>query len=228
MQTIFSEITVGDIDAVRQRVQGNPGSVRSIATGDSEDFAGYSPLMSALIAGEFEIAELLLDHGADVDFVDEANWNSYARPVLHDAITAATLRSLPPRRERQETAQTSTASFAILRRMLEQGANVAAMDSQGNTSLFRAAGDAWQVLLSSDLLERLDPEFTTNLARIFELLIAHGADPHHVDLRLGKSVAELYRGHLIGTFLDRQGENRFRSASSRKFPTMSGARKLTA
>nr|WP_277603990.1 ankyrin repeat domain-containing protein [Agrococcus sp. ARC_14] len=201
VQAIFTEIVADDVDTVRARLAKDPGSVSLVASGTPKKYAGRSPLMVALITGKFEIAELLLDHGADVDFFDGTNQPPYARPVLHDAITAATLRARPKRADMRGPGDSTETSFAILGRMLESGANIDAVSSNGNSSLHRAAMDAAQVLPSKMPAEQLDEVFTRNLERIFDLLFTHGADQHRIEPVLETSVAWHYRNHLVGGFL---------------------------
>lgn len=197
MQAMFIEITSGDLEAVRQRLADDPGSVALLATGAPKKYAGQSPLMVALRTGQFEIADLFLDHGADANFIDTAS----ARPVLHDAITAAVLRAEPSLPDRRGPVDTTEASYAVLRRMIEAGANVDAVDSRGNSSLHRAVADAEQVLPSRDPEEAVDPAFAQNLTRIFGLLVASGADPDRVEPQLSSSVSDFYGEDLVGRFL---------------------------
>jgi hypothetical protein len=197
MQAMFTEVSSGDVEAVRQRLANDPDSIALVATGAPKKYAGQSPLMLALRTGQFEIAELLLDHGADVGFIDTAS----ARPVLHDAITAAVLRAEPSLREQRGPVDTTETSYALLRRMIEAGANVDAVDSRGNSSLHRAVADAEQVLPSRDPEEAVDPVFAQNLTRVFGLLLASGADPDRVEPQLGNSVSDFYGEDLVGRFL---------------------------
>lgn len=201
MQAVFKEITAGDIDAVRQRLARTPDAVALIASSTPKKHAGQSPLMVAFTTGQFDIAGLLLDHGADVDFVDSGSAYPYSRPVLHDAIKAAVLRARPRRPQHRGPVDVAAVSFATLHRMIESGADIHAVDSYGNSSLHRAALDATQMLPSRSSDEPVDEEFAGNLHRIFDLLCSHGADPHRTEPTLGKSVADHYGASPVARFL---------------------------
>ena len=87
VQAIFKEIEAREIDAVRQRLDKDPGTIAMVATFPLKKHAGQSLLMVACKVGQFEIMQLLLVHGPDVDFVDSASLYPYQCPVLHDAIS---------------------------------------------------------------------------------------------------------------------------------------------
>ncbi|MFE7620379.1 hypothetical protein [Streptomyces sp. NPDC057496] len=98
MQILFKEITSGGIDAVRKRPARNPGSVALVATSPPKKYAGQSPLMIVLKTGRFEIATLLLDHGADVNSIDGEGPTRSRR-----ALRLRTRRPISPRRPRTVT-----------------------------------------------------------------------------------------------------------------------------
>ncbi|MGW2183398.1 ankyrin repeat domain-containing protein [Streptomyces sp. NPDC001732] len=112
--------------------------------------------MFALTIGQFEVADLLLAHGAAPNFVDSGSPYPHSTPVLHDAVKAAVLRSRRPRPIRstggdeqeqlRAAAERADAAFAVLRRVLESGADIHALDSYGNSALHRAVMDAQQIL----------------------------------------------------------------------------------
>ncbi|SEC44068.1 ankyrin repeat domain-containing protein [Arthrobacter woluwensis] len=201
MQAIFQDIIAGDLDGVRRRVAVDPGSVALVATDDVVQHSGHSTLMAALIAGQFAIADFLLDHGADTGYIDEPNRETYARPVLHDAITAAVFRTLPAPAIAAAPSDGASESFAFLVRLLEAGADVNVPDSQGNSSLFRAASDTWAVLQCAGLERQIDPALRADLLRIFTALVSHGGDPRRPEPHHGISVADIYRDHAIGRLL---------------------------
>lgn len=199
MHALFTEIVDGDIEAVRERLEATPEAVALVASGSPKRFAGRSPLMVALISGEFDIAHLLLDHGADVDFFDSSP-SDFHRPVLHDAVTAAVLRSRPTPAALREGVDRATPAFSVLERMLRAGADADAEDDRGGRVMERAASDAFQVL-PRDAAEDVEPTFAANLTRIFALLREHGQSADRVDPLLGKSSAEYYATTSTGRFL---------------------------
>ena len=95
MNAMFKEIRHGDIEKIRARIAKNPAVVNEIFTGTKpKKDIGQSPLQVAIKCGQFEIIELLLDHDADPDFMENRadqpadNKDYYFRPMslLHDAI----------------------------------------------------------------------------------------------------------------------------------------------
>lgn len=96
------------------------------------------------------------------------------------------------------------APYDVLRRMLESGADIHACDAFGNSALHGAAMDAHQKLPLSDSGELvMEPTLAEDLARIFALLLEHGADPDRVEPILGRSLSDHHRTSLVGTFLTR-------------------------
>lgn len=95
MNVMFKEIRHGDIEKIRMRIAKNPAVVNEIYTGTKpKKDIGQSPLQVAMKCGQFEVIDLLLENGADPDFMeDRANQpdntkDYYFMPmsVLHDAI----------------------------------------------------------------------------------------------------------------------------------------------
>ena len=95
MNAMFKEIRQGDIEKIWARIEKKTVVVNEVFTGKKplKDI-GQSPLQVAVKCGEFEIIDLLLENGADPDFMEKKtqkpqNTNaSYfvSMPVIHDAI----------------------------------------------------------------------------------------------------------------------------------------------
>ncbi|MBD5095768.1 MAG: hypothetical protein HDT40_01995 [Lachnospiraceae bacterium] len=90
MNKLFKDIRHGDIEAVRAVILKNVTIVNEVynAKTPKKDI-GQSPLQVAIKCGEFEIIELLLENGADADFMEDAALvppHSVCMSVLHDAI----------------------------------------------------------------------------------------------------------------------------------------------
>ena len=107
----------------------------------------------AIKSGNFEIANYLLDCGADVNFIESENCaNEWRMPVLQDAIMAAIMccrwnASAPDGGlDVFSTKEKADAAYLLLKRMLEMGANVDCRDSYGNSCLERTVLDARQIL----------------------------------------------------------------------------------
>lgn len=103
MNAMFKEIRHGDIEKIRARIERDPAVVNEIYTGAKpKKDIGQSPLQVAIKCGQFEIIDLLIEHGADVDFIEDPadkpkdTSASYfmCMPVLHDAIIG-TFGALP-------------------------------------------------------------------------------------------------------------------------------------
>lgn len=103
MNAMFKEIRHGDLEKVRERIAKNPSVVNEVftATKPKKDI-GQSPLQVAIKCGEFEIIDLLLENGADADFMEDQSQKPedtsashfMSMSVLHDAIIG-TFGSLP-------------------------------------------------------------------------------------------------------------------------------------
>ena len=90
MNKLFKDIRHGDIEAVRAAISKNAAVVNEVynAKAPKKDI-GQSPLQVAIKCGEFEIIDLLLEKGADSDFMEDPAIvppHSVCRSVLHDAI----------------------------------------------------------------------------------------------------------------------------------------------
>lgn len=90
MNKLFKDIRHGDIEAVRAAISKNAAVVNEVynAKAPKKDI-GQSPLQVAVKCGEFEIIDLLLEKGADSDFMEDPAIvppHSVCMSVLHDAI----------------------------------------------------------------------------------------------------------------------------------------------
>lgn len=208
MKQLFREIRAGDVEAVSARLRERPALVGAIASAPPKKDDGQSTLQVAVKSGQFAVAHLLLDLGADVDFVDASGLNHWHTPVLHDAIRAAVFSSRfgrsstfgePGTVEVYSTREQFDRAYGVLERMVALGADPLAVDSADNPALWRATIDADQVM--EEDLEL--PDRDADLRRIFDLLLGAGADPDHVHARLGRTVREMFAGEPVLRFLDR-------------------------
>ncbi len=90
MNKLFKDIRHGDIEAVRAAISKNAAVVNEVynAKAPKKDI-GQSPLQVAIKCGEFEIIDLLLEKGADSDFMEDPAIvppHGVCMSVLHDAI----------------------------------------------------------------------------------------------------------------------------------------------
>ncbi|MDE7200901.1 MAG: ankyrin repeat domain-containing protein [Lachnospiraceae bacterium] len=71
MNTMFKEIRHGELEKILARIAKNSAVVNEIYTGTRpKKDIGQSPLQVAVKCGQFEIINLLLDNGADPDFME--------------------------------------------------------------------------------------------------------------------------------------------------------------
>lgn len=220
MQVIFKEIVDGRADKVAERIVRDADLIALTATSPPKKYAGQSLLQVAIRSGQFMIASLLVDHGADVNFIDRDSPNGWSAPVLHDAVVAAVMRSRwlrtvnysedDPQWQLVHTQEQADEAFGAVRLLLDSGADVAALDSYGNSLLGRAATTAAQILPTHryndpDWVDPkpLNDELATDLSRIFDALYARGAEPSKVDPHLDHPVDAFYAAEPVGQFLKR-------------------------
>lgn len=220
MQALFKEIIDGDVEKVAERVEQDPGVVGLTATAPPKKYGGQSPLQVALRSGRFAIASLLVEHGADVDFVDHDSPNGWSAPVLHDAVVAAVMRSRwlrpgdrsadSPQWRLAQSQEQSDEAFGALELLLQKGADIDALDSYGNSVLGRAVVTARQILPKHrhndpDWVDPkpLNDELVADLERVFAALYARGADPSKVDPHLEHPLDAFYGAEPVGRFLQR-------------------------
>ncbi len=121
MKRLFKDIRQGNIDTVRSALQKHPEAVNEIFDGKApKKDIGQSPLQVAIKCGQFEIIELLLENGADADFMEnpaDVPPHSVCMPVLHDAIIGAMVALLYHHYE------SSRKYAALVGTLLEKGAD---------------------------------------------------------------------------------------------------------
>jgi ankyrin repeat protein len=92
MKKLFTAIRASDLETVKQIIEKNPELINCTAKQPPKKDDGQSPLQVALKTGNTTIANYLLDHGANVNFIeDESCCNQWRTPVLHDAINCAVM-----------------------------------------------------------------------------------------------------------------------------------------
>ena len=222
MKKTFQAVKRGDIDEVRRILEKKPEEVYAVAKQPPKSDDGQSLLQVALKNAQVEIANLLLDYHADVNFMEaEDCCNAWRAPVLHDAIRSAVFQTRwstwdsfhkyetgETRYIVRYTAEDADAAFGVLKRMIDMGADVSAEDSYGNSCLKRAILDARQVLprfnhgdktVSDDRV--ITEELRFDLRRIFGLLFANGADVNEICKISGKTLKENYAPEPVAEFL---------------------------
>lgn len=90
MKKMFNAVRHNDLETVKQILDKNPEVINCVATPPPKKDEGQSPLQVAIKVGNLEIANYLIDRGADVNHMEPDNgvpWNQCFRcPLLFDAI----------------------------------------------------------------------------------------------------------------------------------------------
>ena len=207
---IFEAIRADDFELVRAIVTEDPSAVNAIAPKKPPDTRGMSPLQVSLCTGRHKkIAWLLLENGADVNYIPDRKWAEEAHPVLFDGVNAAIWNARryawdgkdtrPLRLEWKHTEEEANDAFAFLRRMLELGADVSLTDYYGRNCLMEAVSEANHLcpVKNQDTEEYypgrpITPEMCKDLHRIFRLLIDAGADRNNISAYSKKSIRAHY------------------------------------
>ena len=132
---------------------------------------GQSGLQVAFKTGNFDIASLLIEQGADTNFIETSEINEWTAPVLHDSIRATIFNSYIVQKDTSKFEK----AFSLLQLMLDKNANPNSTDSYGNNCLHRAIMDSRQMIdnPSADLTNGI---LLQQLRKIFKALITAGAD----------------------------------------------------
>lgn len=183
MKKLFVMIRRGNLEEVARILDKNPDLISCLAKAPPKKDDGQSPLMVAVKSDNLEVAHLLLNRGADVNFADAVNpyGNDFSAPIWYDAVGQCFMRArhtVGPGPER------SKGYFLLLRRMLDMG-----MDPNQKTSY---GLNAWQHALEeydrfardsypSYYVEESKEEnrrLRQMLKAVLDELLKHGADIH--------------------------------------------------
>lgn len=184
MKKLFTAIRHGDAETVCALLDKKPELIACIAKAPPKKDAGQSPLQVAIKSAHPEIAHLLLDRGADVNFMEaEGCGNEWRMPVVQDAIMAAVMCTRWNSRWQgsynvSHTLKQADQAFALLKRVIDLGTDLTATDSYGNSALTRALLDARRILPGFHYSEQryiedriFTPELESDLNRIFSLIM---------------------------------------------------------
>lgn len=212
---IFEAIRANNLEQVKAILAKDPSAVNAIAPKRPSDTRGMSPLQVSLCTGRHKkIAWLLLDCGANVNYLPDRTWAEEATPVLFDGINAAIWNArryawdgkstTPLHLEWKHTKEEADDAFAFLKRMLELGADVALTDHYGRNCLMNAVSEANNLcpIMNQDTGEYylgrpITSEMREDLRRIFKLLIDAGADRNNVSAYSKKSIREHYENESV-------------------------------
>ena len=212
---IFDAIRADDLAQVQAILAEDPSAVNAIAPKRPLDTRGMSPLQVSLCTGRHKkIAWLLLESGADVNYLSDRKIAEEARPVLFDGVNAAIWNArryawdgkstTPLQLEWKHTKEESDDTFAFLQRMLELGADVSVTDHYGRNCLMEAVSEANHLcpVKNAETGEfypgrPVTPEMCEDLQRIFRLLIDAGADRNNVSAFSKKSIRQHYENEPV-------------------------------
>lgn len=215
MKKLFKAIRDNNFELVLQLINNDPELVNCTAKQPPQKDDGQSPLQVALKTGAFDIAEYLIDCGADLNFMeDESCCNLWRTPVIHDAINAAVMSSRWNTNnpytgfEVFSTEENAVRARRILEKMLQLGSDVNKLDSSGNSGIWRFCLQASQVLPRFDYATNCEcndriftTELETDLLNILKLLCRYGADLNYAPPNTGLTVKAFYANGSMAKIL---------------------------
>ncbi len=210
---IFTAIKEDDIETVQAMIAKDPSLVNSVAPKKPVDTKGMSPLQVGLTTGwHRDIVDFLLDSNADVNYMEPSELHiPQAHPVLHDAVSVAIWNSRryacvdadnPDNNgfEWKHTKDDADRAYALLKRMIDMGADVNAVNNYNDNTLSEAIRQASYLCPQKDPLTgklypglKKTPEMIEDFRRIFRLLIQSGADTESRNSYNKMTIREFYR-----------------------------------
>ena len=135
MKKLFTCIRQGKVDEVAAILDRKPELISCLAKAPPKKDDGQSPLMVAIKSDNLEVAHLLLDRGADVNFRDAPSQpGNESAPVWYMAVGQCFMRAGDHVSEQHK--ERSKGYFLLLRRLLDMG-----MDPNQKTT---TGLNAWQ------------------------------------------------------------------------------------
>ncbi len=187
MKKLFTAIRQGKVDEVAAILDKKPDLISCLAKAPPKKDDGQSPLMVAIKSDNLEVAHLLLDRGADVNFRDAPTQpHNESAPIWLNAVGQCFMRAghtVGPGPER------SKGYFLLLRRLLDMG-----MDPNQKFTSDYSCTNAWQYALNQydyfahnsyddypSICQRKQQEnrqLREMLKAVLDELFKHGADIH--------------------------------------------------
>ena len=216
MKKLFKAIRAQNYELVEQLIHSNPELVNCTAKQPPKKDDGQSPLQVALKTGAFDIAEFLIDNGADLNFMeDEGCCNVWRAPVVHDAINAAVMNSRWNTNnpytgfEVFSTEEAALRARRILEKMLRLGSDVNRVDSFDNSGIWRFCLQANQIVPKVDPVTNCEyddriftAELEEDLLSVLKLLRQYGADVNWAAPDIGLTVKEFFPNGPIAKLLN--------------------------
>ena len=222
MQKTFQLLRRGDLEGVRQILEKKPEEVNAVSGDKPKRDQGQSLLQVAIKSGHLDIADLLIDKGPDLNFIEEpTELNPFCQPVIQTAGGRAVFdcRRLIKRwngqYEMYSSKEKADQSFKVFEKMLELGADISQKDSHGGTLLPTILIETKEVLPSyywktketSDNVLITD-ELRHDLNRIYDLLIRYGVTADEIAVYQKIPLKELYQDSPTMEFLNRLDQGR--------------------
>jgi len=215
VKKLFKAIRNADIDTVKNIIDNKPELVNCTAKQPPKKDDGQSPLQVALKTGNTVIAEYLIEKGANVNFIeDETCCNEWRTPVLHDAVNCAVMLCRWNTENEYtgfrvfSTKERADEALSILKKMINAGADVNAVDSHGNSVLNRFCLQASQILPSYNYAEHHEEkgrifteELHHDLKNVLTVLRDSGADINYVQPYMKSSVRDFWCEGSISVLL---------------------------
>ena len=184
MKKLFTVIRQGKLDEVARILDKNPDLISCLAKAPPKKDDGQSPLMVAIKSDNLEVAHLLLDRGADVNFQDGINpyGINFSAPVWYDAIGQCFLRAGDHVSEQNK--ERSKGYFLLLRRLLDMGMDPNKKTSHGLNAWQHALNEYNNFVRDSYPSYYVEQTKTGNrqlremLKAVLDELLKHGADIH--------------------------------------------------
>lgn len=174
MNKLFKDIRHSDVDAVQAAISKNITVVNEVYTAKApKKDIGQSPLQVAIKCGEFEIIELLLENGADPDFMENPELvppHSVCMSVLHDAIIGV-FSSLCYKQY-----VSSEKYVNLIKTLLEKGANPNQKTSSKVLPIGMTVRQAEGILCHESAYPDIQEIVRNRLFEVLDLLIKYGAD----------------------------------------------------
>ena len=222
MQKTFQLLRRGDIEGVRQILDRKPEEVNAVSGDKPKRDQGQSLLQVAIKSGHLDIADLLIDRGADLNFIEEpTELNPFCQPVIQTAGGRAVfdcrrmIKRWNGQYEMYSSKEKADQSFKVFKKMLEHGADISQKDSHGGTLLQNILREtkevlpffSWRTKETSDNVLITD-ELRHDLNRIYDLLIRYGVTSEEISVYYKVPLKELYQDSPTMEFLNRLDSSR--------------------
>ena len=222
MQKTFQLLRRGDIEGVRQILDRKPEEANAISGSKPKRDQGQSLLQVAIKSGHLDIADLLIDRGGDLNFIEEpTELNPFCQPVIQTAGGRAVfdcrrmIKHWNGQYEMYSSKEKADQSFKVFKKMLELGADISRKDSHGGTLLQNILIETkevlpfyhWRTKETSDNVLITD-ELRHDLNRIYDLLIRYGVTSEEISAYYKIPLKELYQDSPTMEFLKRLDPSR--------------------